>query len=104
VADDMTTTKDPATGSKKDADPNDAVNAAIANLRAALIDSGMDPGLADAKLHAAKPNETNIVGNFADLQRLGGALVGETGGIADAFVAPPEPASAAAEASAGVVE
>lgn len=47
------------------------VEDAIADLREALIDSGMDPVTADAKLHALQPQGTGVVGNLADLQRVG---------------------------------
>jgi hypothetical protein len=95
----MTTTKTTA----KDADPNDAVVAKIAELREALIAAGMDEALADHKLVAVQPNVKSTVGNFADLQRLGADQVDKTGGISDAFVPPAEAPTEAAEKSAGVV-
>jgi hypothetical protein len=105
VADKMTTTETMGAKKtpKKDADPDAAVNDAIAALREALIAAGMDEATADAKLGAVAPAQTNIVGNFADLQRMGAMLVDEEGGIADAFPAPPDPPTAAEEASAGEV-
>lgn len=103
MADELTSTKGGSVAAKKEADPNAAVQDAYDNLRQALIDSGMDEATADAKLHAVQPPATSLVGNFADLQRLGGAQVNETGGIADAFQPPPAPPTAAAEASAGEV-
>lgn len=55
-----------------------AVTDAIENLRQALLDEGEDPGTVEAKLNMVKPAETNLVGNFADLQRVG-ALVADRG-------------------------
>jgi hypothetical protein len=45
--------------------------ALLADLRAALIDEGQDPALVDVRLKAIQPRETNVVGNLADLQRVG---------------------------------
>lgn len=56
-----------ATSKKSDTPVEDA----LANLREALIDDGMDPVTADAKLHALQPTGTGVVGNLADLQRVG---------------------------------
>lgn len=100
---DSTTTSKTSSSKKKDADPDAAVQDAYDNLRQAMIDRGDDPGTVDAKLQSARPIESNVVGNFADLQRIGGMLVNETGGIADAVPEPPEPPTAAAVASAGEV-
>lgn len=104
MADNITTTKGGSVAAKKEADPEAAVLAAYDNLRQALIDNGMDEGTADAKLGSVRPPTSSIVGNFADLQRLGGAQVNETGGIADAFQPPPAPPSEAEVASAGEVK
>lgn len=68
--------------------PDDKVAKAVEALRQAMIETGEDPGQVEAKLRAAIPNETNLVGNYADLQRLGGQQASESGGIADAFVMP----------------
>lgn len=77
-----------------------AVTDAIDALRQAMLDEGQDPGAVEAKLHMIKPNETNLVGNYADLQRMGAiAQTGvlptppteediETDDITDAFVEP----------------
>lgn len=89
---------------KKEADPNAAVNDAIENLREALLESGMDEGTVDAKLHSVRPAESSIVGNFADLQRMGAQLVHEEGGIADAVLPPAEPPTENEVASAGEVK
>lgn len=103
-----TTAKAPAASSKqKEASEEDldaAVIDAIDNLREAMLEAGMDETTVDAKLMAVQPNQTNLVGNFADLQRIGAMLVTEEGGIADAVLAPAEPASEEAEKSAGAVE
>lgn len=49
---------------------------------------------------ALAPRETNVVGNIADLQRLGGQQAPKSGGIADAFALPPGVTQDQAEASA----
>jgi hypothetical protein len=61
---------------------SDRTQAALEELRAALIEDGMDEANVDAKMWAVQPNETNVVGNFADLQRGGAAapLAGEEAG------------------------
>lgn len=100
MADSTTTTK---SSSKKKESPDDAVQAAYDNLRQAMLDRGDDPNTVDAKLQAVRPSETNLVGNFADLQRIGGMLVHESGGIAEAVPEPPAAPTEAAEASAGEV-
>lgn len=74
---------------------SDKVKEALDNLRQAMIDDGMDPATVDARLFAAQPTSDSIVGNFADLQRLGAMLVGDDGDnvgteVADAFVVPPD--------------
>lgn len=50
---------------------------AVESLRQALLDEGIDPGAVEAMLHMVKPNETNLVGNYADLQRMG--AIAQTG-------------------------
>jgi T4 recombination endonuclease VII-like protein len=54
-----------------------AVADAIDALRQAMLDEGQDPDTVEAKLHMAKPAEVNIVGNYADLQRMG--AIAQTG-------------------------
>lgn len=103
MADAKTTTKT-ASPKKAPEDPNAAVLDAIAALRQAMLDSGIDETTVDAKLMAVQPNQTNLVGNFADLQRIGGMLVDQEGGIADAVQPPAESPTAAEEASAGAVK
>lgn len=87
-----TTASVPTTSTQTKTDPGDAVvrvQEALAELRDAMLDTGMDEATVDAKLHAAQPSGLpSLVGNFADLQRLGGMLVGETGDIADAIKPP----------------
>lgn len=73
---------------------------AIEALRQALLDEGQDPGTVEGMLHMVKPPETNLVGNYADLQRMGAIVQSgvlptppteediETSNIEDAFVAP----------------
>lgn len=60
-----------------------AVDDAIEVLRQAMLDEGQDPGTVEAKLHSAKPNEVNIVGNIADMMRAGAT----TAEVADEEVA-----------------
>lgn len=43
----------------------------LVELREALIAEGRDPGLVDAQLKAVQPRQANVVGNLADLQRVG---------------------------------
>jgi hypothetical protein len=69
---------------------NDAIQEAVDNLRQAMLDADMDEGTVDAKLAAVQPNQTNLVGNFADLQRLGAREVEASGGD-ETFVKPPSP-------------
>lgn len=68
MADQMTTTGSVGGGGK---DPVDAVAEAVNNLRQAMIDAGEEPGQVDAKLSMVKPPTPSIVGNYADLQRMG---------------------------------
>lgn len=64
---------------------DDEIRAAIENLRDVMIAAGRDPDLVDGQLFAALPNTTHLIGNFADLQRLGAMQAPRSGGIADAF-------------------
>lgn len=94
---------------------SERTKAALEELRAAMIeDDGMDEGTVDAVLHAAQPNDVNLVGNFADLQRIG-ALVAEQGAsgaeaVEQGVEVPPSPApgedggSIAADNSGGDLE
>lgn len=50
---------------------------AVKALRQALLDEGIEPGTVEGMLHMVKPTETNIVGNYADLQRMG--AIAQTG-------------------------
>lgn len=63
--------------------------------------SGRDQSTRDA-LAARDGDYTvpSVVGNYADLQRLGGQLAPESGGVADAFAIPPGVSQEEAEASA----
>lgn len=100
MPDQMTTTGSFGGGGRKEETVSDAVAEAVENLRQAMLDRGDDPGAVEAKLHMVKPNETNLVGNYADLQRMGAiATTGtmptppteediETSNIEDAFVEP----------------
>lgn len=71
MADQMTTTQTKA--EKEKAAAQEKVAKALESLRQALVDAGEDPGQVDAKLYAVRQPETNVVGNLADLQRMGAA-------------------------------
>jgi hypothetical protein len=72
---------------------SEAVKEAVENLRQAMLDDDMDEGTVNAKLAAVIPNETNLVGNFADLNRLGALVADEgtanTSAVEQAVVIPP---------------
>jgi hypothetical protein len=70
MADEMTTTNSGGPMA------NDAIQEAVDNLRQVMLDNDMDEGTVDALLHAATPNQISLVGNIADLNRLG-ALVAD---------------------------
>lgn len=55
--------------------PTDRVKAAVEELHAALVDEGMDSGTVEAQLKYILPPEETVVGNYADLQRMGAAVV-----------------------------
>lgn len=76
MADQMTTTGSVG-GGRKDPVPADAVAQKFDELRQAMIDAGEDPGQVDAKLSMVKPPTPSIVGNYADLQRMG--AIAQTG-------------------------
>ena len=82
---------------------NQKINDALDKAKDAMIEAGMPPDQADAMLNAARPSGSGgIVGNFADLQRMGAiAQTGvmptppieedvETTDIKDAFVEAPQ--------------
>lgn len=69
-------------------DPKEAIVGKIAELKELMVDAGMPEGEADARLWAVVPSHPTVVGNFADLQRLGAAQVDKTGAVGDAFVEP----------------
>lgn len=83
--------------------PSDRVQAALDELKAALADEGMDPGTTEAQLRYILPPEPTVVGNYADLQRMGAAaLTGtiptppgvddvQTSDTNEAFTMPPDP-------------
>lgn len=78
MADQMTTTQGNGPAEEDREGLDDAVQEAWDNLRQAMIDAGEDEGSVDAKLRSARPRgEPNLVGNFADLNRLG-ALVADS--------------------------
>ena len=95
---------DKKTATRSDQDEqNQKINDALDKAKDAMIEAGMPPDQADAMLNAARPNGSGgIVGNFADLQRMGAiAQTGvmptppieedvETSDITDAFVEAPQ--------------
>lgn len=81
---------DKATTTKASPDFDAEVQAAIDQLKDAMVARGDDPGQVDAQLRGVRIRETNLVGNFADLQRLGGMQAPKSGGIAEAFELPPD--------------
>lgn len=104
MPDEMTTTGALGGGRRKEEESVGAVEDAIETLKQAMLDEGQDPGSVDAKLHAVIPNnEGNIVGNYADLQRMGaiaqegvlptppGEEDVETDDITEAFIEVPGP-------------
>lgn len=80
---------------------------AVENLRQVLQDNGMDEGTANAITSAALPSQPCVMGNLADLQRLGALLVqhevAPTTALNEAFVAPPGPALPDTGTGAGAV-
>lgn len=101
MADEVTTTKSAKASKAVEAEAPvqsdataGAVDDAIKNLREALIADGMSEGTADALLHALQPNQINVVGNLADLQRMGAMMAdkeaGDGGTLEEAFVTHPE--------------
>lgn len=105
MADQVTTTG--TTGTTTSATTDDSsdltaeINAKLDEVRELMIESGMSADTADAALFSARPNTPVIVGNFADLNRLGAIVVTgayptpvgtpdvETTNTDDAFVEPP---------------
>jgi hypothetical protein len=81
MADEMTATN---TGGPM---ANEEIQAAVDNLRQVMLDNDMDEGTVDALLHAATPNQINLVGNLADLNRLGAIVADPDTDNADALEA-----------------
>lgn len=85
-------------------------------LADALAEEGEDRGTVEAILGSLAPAQLTVVGNLADIQRIGGKLAYEEGGLADEVPMPnadtieyeptsadapnPEPAPAKAKVSA----
>lgn len=55
--------------------PSDRVKAALEEFKAALVEEGVDAGTIDAQTRYILPGEDTIVGNYADLQRMGAIAV-----------------------------
>lgn len=104
MADQMTSTTSSSTTTTSTTDAPDLtaeINAKLDEVRELMIESGMSPDGADAALFAARQGTPVIVGNFADLNRLGAIVVTgayptpvgtpdvETTDTDDAFVEPP---------------
>lgn len=51
--------------------PSDRVKAALEEFKAALIEEGIDEATIDAQTKFILPAEDAVVGNYADLQRMG---------------------------------
>lgn len=95
MADKPTTTK-----SAKDTDNSAKIHDLLDQARDLMVEDGADPGTAEALTNFARPGSRAIVGNLADLQRMGAiAVTGvmptppgqddlKTSNTADAFVAP----------------
>jgi len=64
------------TGSKKES-ATDKIERLKAELRAALIEAGQDPGTVDAQMYALRLPTDSVVGNLADLQRMGAQAAAE---------------------------
>lgn len=81
---------------------------ALATFDGKPAEPGMDDATRAVHERALAPRQTNIVGNFADLQRLGGAQATESGTVGDAVKLPagvtPEQADAGREAAAAEAE
>ena len=73
---------------------------AEAHFDGTVAESGPNADTRKVLERSLAPRETNIVGNLADLQRLGGQQAPKSGGIADAFPLPPGVTQEQAEASA----
>lgn len=66
------------------------------------LSAGMDESTRQDFLRRMAPRQTNVVGNFADLQRGGAAVVKDEGSVSDGVEPPPgvSPESVKAEAKA----
>ncbi len=72
MADKTTSTKSAQT------DPNQKINDLLDQAKEAMIEAGMPPDQADAMLNSARPSGVHgVVGNYADLQRMG--AIAQTG-------------------------
>lgn len=79
MADQTTTTKSGSTRARKKEALGDRVERLMDELREALIEAGRDETTVDAQLYGLRVPETNVVGNLADLQRMGaGVAAGAT--------------------------
>lgn len=96
MADKVTTTKN----TDPPVDNIDRVNDLIDQLRDALIEGGMAEDHAEALLHGVVPDnaEAGVVGNLADLQRMGAAAAkGEDSSMEAAIAQTPAPGPALEE-------
>jgi hypothetical protein len=96
MADKVTTTKTAKTDPPADGNV-DQINSLVEQLRDALVDGGMPEDHAEALLHGVVPDadDAGVVGNLADLQRMGAAAAkGEDASMEAAVAAAPDPAPA----------
>ncbi|HEY4410480.1 MAG TPA: hypothetical protein VGO87_11400 [Acidimicrobiia bacterium] len=66
-----TPTEETAPDEPTTTDGGESSAALLEKLRRALVAEGKDPGLVDAQLYSLTKGAPSVVGNFADLQRVG---------------------------------
>jgi len=54
---------------------NDRIEGLLEELEEALVEGGMDPATARERMRTLGPRKPTVVGNFADLQRMGAEAV-----------------------------
>lgn len=110
MTDKVTASKAPAkkAAASDDTDNSDKIADLLDQVRDLMVEDGADPATAEALTNFARSGSPQIVGNLADLQRMGAiAVTGEmpvnampagdqaaqeTSSIEDAFAEPPGPA------------
>jgi hypothetical protein len=87
MADKVTTSK---AAVKKEETAAEKIQGLMDQLREALVEAGQEPNTVDAHLYGLRIPEVNVVGNLADLQRMGAlAAKGEDSSMAAAQEAAP---------------